>query len=419
MNVRKEQALSILSLVWLALMPIAMAQAQVAVTSADPSSAVQGTVSLDVTVNGNGFDSTAQVKFLITGTADPGGITVKKVAVKGSKRLVATIDVSDTAVVNKFDIEVALSNGRKGKGTTLFAVQAKQSAGDPCAAVGLDFPAFTYAQQSGSTQQIYVADATGTCSRPLYLVTEGFSAQLSAFSFPIAGSSNRGRVVWLEGAQVRGGDFTVSGTAVSVEPRRTVVSAIDCCALELSRDGQHLYVSTTQSTLEKILVADPSDRVLIKTIVDDGWFVDGSVNGDESVFYVEEERMSGSQVTGRELVRIDLNTLQANVLIPSGIARFWAAADPNSNLIAYTDYLVGSNNCYLLQIADGTTGQLMSYGQPRYGVNSTWYGGRILTNGYKPPKGAGRCDGMDTITEIDPGTSAERSLTRGFYPDGR
>ena len=77
---------------------------------------MQGTVSLDVTVTGNGFNSSAQVKFLVTGTADPGGITVKKVTVKGSKKLIATIDVADTAVVNKFDIEVALSNGRKGKG---------------------------------------------------------------------------------------------------------------------------------------------------------------------------------------------------------------------------------------------------------------------------------------------------------------
>lgn len=414
----RRRLVSILSLIALAILPLGLAHAQVEVTSADPSSASQGTVSLDVTVNGNGFDSSAEVKFLVTGTTNPGGITVKKVVVRGSKKLIATIDIADTAVVDKFDIEVTLSSGRKGKGTTLFSVQLKTN-GDPCAAPGLDFPAFTYAQQSGSTQQIYVADATGTCSRPLYLVTEGFSASSAAFSYPIAGSSDRGRVIWQEGTQIVGGDFTVSGTSVSAEPRRTIVSAIDCCALELSRDGEHVYVSTTQSTLEKILVADPSDRVLIKTIADDGWFVDGSVNGDESVLYVEEQRMSGNEVTGRELVRIELDTLQASVLIPSGIARFWAAADPQSNFIVYTDYVVGSNNCYLLQIADGTTGQLMSYGQPRYGTNSTWYGGRVLTNGRKPPKGAGRCDAMDTITEIDPGTSAERSLTRGYHPDGR
>ena len=102
-----------------------MAQAQVTVTSADPSSAVQGTISLDVTVTGNGFDSTAQVKFLVTGRPILAASPSRTSSVKGPKRLIATIDVADTAVVNKFDIEVALSNGRKGKGTTLFAVQAK------------------------------------------------------------------------------------------------------------------------------------------------------------------------------------------------------------------------------------------------------------------------------------------------------
>ena len=50
-----------------------------------------------------------------------------------STKLVATIDVADTAVVNKFDIEVTLDSGRKGKGTTLFSVLKKAVAAlDPC-----------------------------------------------------------------------------------------------------------------------------------------------------------------------------------------------------------------------------------------------------------------------------------------------
>jgi hypothetical protein len=295
---------------------------------------------------------------------------------------------------------------------------AKPGGADPCAtSANLDFPAFTYARPSGTTQQIVVADASGQCVRPLSLVTEGFSAQLSSFRYPIEGVANKGRVIWLEGTQVVGVDFTVSGTAVSVEPRRTIISGVDCCALELSQDGRHVYVSTTEHTLEKISVAVPTSRALIKTFADGG-FVDGSVksvNGIDTVLYVEELRWSG----GRELIRIDLQTFQSTVLPTSGIARFGAAADPSSNLIVYTDYVLGSNNCNLLQIADGTTGQVISYGQPRYGVGSTWHAGKILTNGYTPPKAGGRCSGTDTITEIDPTSSAERKLTRGFYPDGR
>src|SRR4029453_1653266 len=62
--------------------------AQVQVSSADPASTIQGTVSLDVTISGNGFDSTAAVTFLVTGTTNTGGVTVKKVTFQSSKKLV-------------------------------------------------------------------------------------------------------------------------------------------------------------------------------------------------------------------------------------------------------------------------------------------------------------------------------------------
>ena len=100
----------------------------VQVNSADPSSAPQGTLSLDVAVSGSGFDSSATASFLVTGTTNPGGIAVKNVKFIGSKKLIVTIDVADTASVAQFDIEVRLSGGRKGKGTTLFAVQKAGSA---------------------------------------------------------------------------------------------------------------------------------------------------------------------------------------------------------------------------------------------------------------------------------------------------
>lgn len=103
-----------------------LAQAQdVEVNSADPSSAQQGTVDLDVEIAGSGFDNSAAVEFFVTGTTNPGGITVKNVKVRGNKKIIATIDVDDAAIVDEFDIEVSLSRGRKGKGTTLFSVQQK------------------------------------------------------------------------------------------------------------------------------------------------------------------------------------------------------------------------------------------------------------------------------------------------------
>jgi hypothetical protein len=421
MNVGRKHWVALFALVLLALGPVGAAWAQVLVTAADPSSATQGTTSLDVTISGSGFDSTAQVQFLVTGTENYGGIVVKKVSVRSSKRLVATIDVADTAVVDRFDIAVTLSGDRKGKGTTLFAVLRKTN--DPCAVDGLDFPAFVFARASGTTQELAVSDATGTCVRPLYLVTDGYSAQRLAFSYPVDGTQDRGRVVWIEGSMIVAGDFTVAGTSVSVSNRRVLVGDLPlgtCCGLDLSANGAYIFTSTSEGTLARISVSDTSSRWVIKTLTDDGWFNDVSVNGDGSALYVVERRMANNQTGAYQLFRIDLSTLQSTLLFNDDLNPLYPAADLGSNRIAFVSYVAGSNNCYLLQIADGTNGVTISYGQPRYGRDPTWYRGKVLTYGYKLAKGGGlRCDATGLITEVDPLTSAEKPLVRGFYPDGR
>jgi len=300
------------------------------------------------------------------------------------------------------------------------AVAAKPGGGtsDPCTtAVG--FPAFVYVKGSGTTQQIYVSDAKGTCTRPLFMVTNGYSAGASlSFSYPV-GNTNRGRVVWLEGAQVVGGDFTVSGTNVTLLERQTVVSGVDCCALTLNPTGDYLYVSTAQRTLSKISFATPADRTVIKNLSDDGWFVTVTTNGDESALYVEERRAQGTQLIGRQLIRIDLAGLASTILVPDNVSQFWPAADPGTNRIAYTSYLVGSNNCYQLQVANGTTGAPISYGQPRYGTGATWLGGMVLSNGYTSPNSRNQCSATGKVTRIDPSTSLATPLLTGFDPDGR
>ena len=121
----------VLSTVWVALfvlssVPLVFSQ-DIKVTSADPPSAPQGTVNLNVTIRGSGFKNGAQGNFFVTGTQNPGGIVVNQTTFLSSSKLVANIDVADTALISKFDIEV-LSNGRRGKGTELFAVTEKGNA---------------------------------------------------------------------------------------------------------------------------------------------------------------------------------------------------------------------------------------------------------------------------------------------------
>jgi hypothetical protein len=118
----------VLSTVWVALFVLSSApwawSQEIQVNSADPSTAPQGTLNLNVTIRGSGFKKGAQSKFFVSGTQDPGGIGVNQTTFVSTTELVANIDIADAAVISKFDIEV-LSNGRRGKGTELFAVTEK------------------------------------------------------------------------------------------------------------------------------------------------------------------------------------------------------------------------------------------------------------------------------------------------------
>jgi hypothetical protein len=127
MNAWKRITLACVSLLVLGLGPVGAALAQVRVTAANPPSSPQDTPSLDVVVSGTGFDKTATAKYYVSGTTNPGGITVSNVVFHSSKELVTTITVAADAAIASFDIEVTLDSGRKGKGTTLFSVTSRSS----------------------------------------------------------------------------------------------------------------------------------------------------------------------------------------------------------------------------------------------------------------------------------------------------
>ena len=63
------------------------------------------------------------------GTGDPAGVTVKSTQFVNSTQFIASIDIADTADLALFDIQVANTDGRTGKGTELFSVIEKI---DPC-----------------------------------------------------------------------------------------------------------------------------------------------------------------------------------------------------------------------------------------------------------------------------------------------
>ena len=108
-TVRRVVPLALLA----ALAAVPVAAQTIEVDSADPPEAEQETVNLDVTIKGSGFAKGASTHFFVTGTEDPGGITVNSSKVRGPKTIVANLDIAAGATIANYDIEVR-QNGRSG-----------------------------------------------------------------------------------------------------------------------------------------------------------------------------------------------------------------------------------------------------------------------------------------------------------------
>jgi len=87
------------------------ASAQIQVNGANPNNSAQGTTNLNVIVSGSGFKKGAKAQWFVTGTTNPGGVTVNSTTFNNSGQLTANITVSDTATTGGFDIQVTNSDG--------------------------------------------------------------------------------------------------------------------------------------------------------------------------------------------------------------------------------------------------------------------------------------------------------------------
>lgn len=397
---------------------------QVKVTAATPSSTEQGTVSLDVIVSGSGFDSTSSAQFFVAGTTNPGGITVKKTTFRNSREVVATIDVADLAVISSFDIQVTLSSGRKGKGTTLFAVL--KSSSDPCATPGLDFPAFAFWRPAGQGLQIFVADATGQCVRSVTSGT-GIGGTLE-FSYPVVGTDGvpRGRVAWIDAPAVVAVDFTVSaGTnSIAADPRR-IVYPRSGGYISLSRDGHTLYSNNyleSGGTVINRLRLDPplGDPEQVFSTSDPSSFPTVfSVNANETLLFADYATYSGGSSL-KELVWIPLDGTNIINPIDSNTMQLEhsPAADPDSsNRFAYQKRTDASGTCQALVVSD-VNGHPTYPAQLALGIKPTWVNGSIVADGRAMGR-RGSCPYTGTIMRTDPFTGVQTALTQGYDPDGR
>ena len=148
----------------------ATAQAQqVQVTAADPPSAAQGTLNLDVRILGKGFKNGARANFFVAGTTDPGGVQVNSTTFVGSTELSANITVSDAATISTFDIQVLNADGRGGKGTELFAVTSSMSCGTDI--TNLSISIFKYTDATNTTTYNMQPDLTNADGSPVPYVS--------------------------------------------------------------------------------------------------------------------------------------------------------------------------------------------------------------------------------------------------------
>ena len=144
---------------------------QIQVTAADPSSTAQGTINLNVKVTGKGFKNGAQAKWFVTGTTDPGGVTVNSTAFVNSGELTANITVADTAVIANFDIAVSNPDGRGGKGTELFAVTPKGQTSCGTDVTNLSVSIFKYTDATNTTTYNLQPDLTNADGSPVPYVS--------------------------------------------------------------------------------------------------------------------------------------------------------------------------------------------------------------------------------------------------------
>ena len=176
----------------MAFLGVLSADAQIQVNSSSPSAAPQGTVNLNITVNGSGFKRGAKAQWFVTGTTNPGGVTVNSTTFNGSSSLTANITIASNATLSGFDVVVTNTDGRTGKGTDLFAV-TQQGTPIGCSTTGTPngfslVTSLNSVQSNGAALLPTTIFGEAIRVRPLDLNRDGIVDTLVAFV--TSGSSN-------------------------------------------------------------------------------------------------------------------------------------------------------------------------------------------------------------------------------------
>lgn len=189
----KRRSFLLALLLFVAVLALLPAAAQIQVNSTSPAAAPQGTTNLNVTISGSGFKKGAKAHWFVTGTTNPGGVTVNSTTFNGSSSLTANITIASGATLSGFDVLVANTDGRTGKGTDLFTVTQQ---GTPIGCLTTGTPSgFSLASELNLVQANGAAlITTGKLGnairvRPIDLNGDGLTDSLAAF---VASGSSSG-----------------------------------------------------------------------------------------------------------------------------------------------------------------------------------------------------------------------------------
>lgn len=442
----------------LALGPAQAAWAQVKVTSADPPETTQGTVSLDVTILGSGFDTTAAVSFLVTGTTNPGGIVVRKVVVHNSKKLVATIDAAESAVLGQYDIEVRLSSGRKGKGTTLFSISKKSVVVDPCLeAESRGFPALFFMRNTTAggvvSWGMFLTDSSGSCERQVGSYSHGRNVSLRFDRDSGTGAmAHDGNGFGLVAATLSIGFDAAGAPVVQSSPFSKVLEPGDLPVPvgvpagdwtltimgdpQISPDGTALLVSSSYSSpsMGQFIASWSCPFNAATAIVDKdgcsnvyGWLGSGfgglGWSADGQSLYVTQDAQSGS---GRALFRLRLSDGAFTQLWSRGTHLMGPKASVDAQGRERVSVVERVSLCNKVLVADPATCNgsdcTILNGAGHLAHTHTWLAdGRLAAEGMTPPDRKGKCTLTGNIVVFDStDTTGSVSIFKpsGSYPDG-
>ena len=131
----------------------------VTVTSTSPSNAPQDTT-LDVQVNGSGFDRSSTVAFQINGTVDQ-RVHVNSTKYSKSTQLIANVTIAADAVPTSYDVAVTTASGLKGIGSEMFTVTLTTAELAFLAPVGSSGATRVVVSNADGTNQATVSSSSG------------------------------------------------------------------------------------------------------------------------------------------------------------------------------------------------------------------------------------------------------------------